>query len=105
MIGSPHSRDCIDSTIPVFLVARIDNEVYSTLGAHLLSLGSDNNSQHQCLNKFFTQVNAACRLCEYEEAQSTLMYSEDVALVEARTEPPVQDRLLLHWPFLGHSCE
>jgi hypothetical protein len=58
---------------------------------------------HQCLNEFFAQANAACRLCEYEEAQSTLMTSGDVALVEPRTEPPVEGRLLLSWPFLGYS--
>ena len=58
---------------------------------------------HQCLNKFFAQANAACRLYEYQEAQSTFMTSGDVALVEPRTKPPVEGRLLLSWPFLGYS--
>lgn len=33
------------------------------------------------------------------------MYSDDVALVETRTEPPVANRLLLNWPFLGYSSD
>lgn len=31
------------------------------------------------------------------------MTSGDVALVEPRTKPPVEGRLLLSWPFLGYS--
>ena len=33
------------------------------------------------------------------------MYSEDVALVDTRTEPPVANRVLLNWPFLGYSSD
>jgi hypothetical protein len=64
---------------------------------------SDMLWRHQCLDNFFSQANEACRLCEYDEPQSTLMHSDDIAVVKPRTEPPVEDRFLQHWPFLGFS--
>jgi hypothetical protein len=60
-------------------------------------------SRHQCLDNFFSQPNEACRLCEYDEAQATLMHSEDIAVIKPGTEPPVEDRFLQSWPFLGFS--
>jgi hypothetical protein len=62
-----------------------------------------NMLSQQCLDNFFSQANAACRSCEYEDAQSTLMHSDDIAVVKPRTEPPVEDRFLQSWPFLGFS--
>jgi hypothetical protein len=57
----------------------------------------------QCLDNFFSQASAACRLCEYDEAQSTLMHSDNIAVVKPRTEPSVEDRFLQSWPFLRFS--
>ncbi|KEQ60398.1 uncharacterized protein M437DRAFT_77470 [Aureobasidium melanogenum CBS 110374] len=78
------ARDCIDSTIPVFPVARFPRKV---------------------LDRFFKQANAACRRCEYEEPQSTLMLSRDISLIKSRTEAPVDDGLLGTWPFERFSVQ
>ncbi|CAD0087201.1 unnamed protein product [Aureobasidium mustum] len=78
------ARDCIDSTIPVFPVARLPRQV---------------------LDRFFEQANAACRRCGYEDPQSTLMSSEDISSINPRTEAPVNDDLLETWPFEGSSVQ
>lgn len=57
------------------------------------------------LDRFFEQANAACRRCEYEEPQSTLMSSRDISLIRPRTEAPVDDDLLKPWPYEGFSTQ
>ena len=57
----------------------------------------------QPLDAFFQEANVACRQCEYEEPQSTLMSSRDVSAIRPRTESPVDDNLLVEWPFEGSS--
>lgn len=99
----PRSRDCIDSTIPVFPVARISKEVCHFPSTHCskhFRILFNGVALNQTLDTFFSVANAACRACEYEEAQSTLMHSADIAALESRTEPPVAHRLVQNWPFL-----
>ena len=55
------------------------------------------------MNDFFATSDAACRKCEYDEAQSTLMYTDEVNLIEARTTSPVDERFTRHWPFIGFN--
>lgn len=57
------------------------------------------------LDRFFGQANAACRRCEYEEPQSTLMTSPDISSFEPRTKAPVDDDMLKDWPFEGFSIQ
>ena len=56
-----------------------------------------------CLNSFFSISDAACRKCEYDEPQSTLMHTDDVNLIQARTTSPVDEQCTRHWPFVGFN--
>lgn len=55
----------------------------------------------QTLNMFFSITNAACRLYEYDEAQSTLMLPTDITALKRRTESSIEDRALHCCPSLG----
>lgn len=104
MPGFPRSRDCIDSTIPVFPVARISKEVSRSHSTHYSKRSrrlSNTVALHQTLDTFFSVADAACRACEYDEAQATLMHSTEITALEPRTEPPVKDHLHQNWPFSG----
>lgn len=98
-----HPHETVSSRPFQFSQSLVSIKMHSISRLLLSSFKSDNLSHYQCLDNFFTQANAAFRLCEYDEHQSTLMDSDDVALVNTRTEPPVSNRVLLNWPFLGYS--
>lgn len=102
MTADALARDYIDSTIPVFPVARISKIVRRT---HSEPCADLIESVVQVLDRFFGQANAACRRGEYEEPQSTFMTSRDVSSIRPRTEALVDEDLLKDWPWEGSSVQ
>ncbi|GAB7344757.1 hypothetical protein MBLNU457_3227t2 [Dothideomycetes sp. NU457] len=68
-----------DTTIPVFLVAAIQETV----------------------SQYISTANAATADCEYADPMGTLMHTTDIAALRPQTQAPVDPALLTHLPFLG----
>ncbi|THW38775.1 hypothetical protein D6D22_06618 [Aureobasidium pullulans] len=78
------ARDCIDSTIPVFTIARISKLT---------------------LDAFFKEANAACIRCEYLEPQATFLTSRDISSIAPRTSTPIPDHFLYTWLSLYYTLD